>query len=259
VDFWQNPAIADFFVAGLRGTVRILTYHSLWRGLVCCMTKPYSEQNLSDLLDEDLIWRRRELSELKAAVKTADAAAKPALLRALIAMCYAHWEGYVRVCAARYFEYLVIRRKRYSELERQIYINTFLRRLSALHQSPASLASRCELISEILDGTDGTFRYVHPGLIDTKSNLNSDTIKEVRLICSVDPSHFETKRIFIDQMILKRRNAIAHGQQEFIDEGEMDESVADILSLMQHFRTLLENKVYLRKYEAGHQTTVQER
>src|SRR5438876_8342953 len=98
------------------------------------MTKPYTEQNLSDLFDADLLWRRKELSDMKAAIKLADIAAKPALLRALIALMYAHWEGYVRECANRYFEHLSLRKKLFSEFERQIYINTFLIRLDALRQ-----------------------------------------------------------------------------------------------------------------------------
>jgi hypothetical protein len=53
------------------------------------MTKPYTEQDLSDLFDEDLIWRRKELSDMKSAVRAADAAAKPVLLRAIITMSYA--------------------------------------------------------------------------------------------------------------------------------------------------------------------------
>jgi len=214
------------------------------------MSKPYSELDLSNLFDEDLIWRRRELSDMKAAVKAADVAAKPVLLRAIITMSYTHWEGYVRVCANRYFEYLAICRRSYKELERQIYVNTFLGRLDALQHSHANLETRCRLINDILDSTNNTFRYVNPALIDTKSNLNTDIIKEICLICSVDPSQFEMKRIFIDQIILKRRNAIAHGQQEFIGEIEIDDLVADILGLMQHFRTLLENKVYLKQYAA---------
>jgi hypothetical protein len=214
------------------------------------MSKPYTEQNLSDIFDEDLIWRRRELSDLKAAVKRADVAAKTVILRALIAMSYAHLEGFVRVCANRYFEYLAIRKKSYTDLERQIYINSFLIRLDALYQSRAGIDARCKLVNDILDGTSDTFRYVNPKLVDTRSNLNTDTLKEICLICSIEPSYFERERIFIDQIVLKRRNAIAHGQQEFIEESEIDDLVAGILNLMEHFRTLLENKVYLKKYIA---------
>ena len=214
------------------------------------MTKPYTEEDLSNIFDEDLIWRRKELSDLKAAVNASDAAAKLALLRAIIAMSYAHWEGYVRTCATRYFEHLAMRRRPYVQLERQVYVNTFLVRLDALHQSRTSLQARCKLVNNILDGTAGTFNYVHPSLIDTKSNLNTDTILEICCICAVDGAHFESQRTFIDQFVLKRRNAIAHGQFEIVALNEMDNFVANVLSLMDHFRTLLENKVYLKQYAA---------
>jgi hypothetical protein len=214
------------------------------------MSKPYTEEKLSELFDQDLVWRRRELSDLKAAVKVADYAAKTVILRSLIAMSYAHWEGFVRLCATRYFDYLAIRKKSYTELERQIYINSFLNRLDSLHQNRVGLEERCKLVNDILDGTSDTFSHINPKLIDTKSNLNTDTMKEICLICSVDPSHFESQRTFIDKIILKRRNAIAHGQQEFIQESEIDDLVAGTLKLMEHFRTLLENKVYLKHYSA---------
>jgi hypothetical protein len=70
-------------------------------------------------------------------------------------------------------------------------------------------------------------------------------------VCGVDGSHFEQKRVFIDTIILKRRNAIAHGQQEFIAEEEIDTFVAEVLALMEHFRTLLENKIYTKAYLAA--------
>lgn len=214
------------------------------------MTKPYTEKDLSNLFDEDLIWRRKELSDMKAAVKDADRLAKAVLLRAMITMCYAHWEGYVRTCASRYFEHLTMRRRSYSEFERQVYVNAFLARIDGLHKGRTSLEARCKLVNDIIDGAAGKFTYVNPSLIDTKSNLNTDTIIDICIICSLDYSHFESKRSFLDQLILKRRNAIAHGQNEFIHESEMNELVAETLALMAHFRTLLENKVYQKKYVA---------
>jgi hypothetical protein len=214
------------------------------------MTKPYSTSDLSDIFDTDLSWRRRELSDLKAAIRAADAASKPALLRALITMCYAHWEGYVRLCATRYFEHLTLRRTPFSNFERQIYINSFLVRLDALFQSRATIEARCNLINSILDDQDKRFAYVNPALIDTRSNLNTDVIKDICIICGVDWAHFESKRTLIDKFLLKRRNLVAHGQQEFIQVSEADDLVADILALMQHFRGLLENKAYLKTYAA---------
>lgn len=214
------------------------------------MSKPYTEHDLSSLLDTDLIWRRKELSDMKTAIKTADLPSKPVLLRAIIAMSYAHWEGYVRTCANRYFEHLILRKKPFVEFERQIYVNSILGRLDALHRSRVSLEERCKLINDILDGGDGRFSYLNPDLVDTRSNLNTDVIKDICMICGVDSNHFEKNRTFLDVQVLKRRNAIAHGQQEFIQTDEIDDLVADILALMGSFRNLLENKVYTKAYAA---------
>jgi hypothetical protein len=214
------------------------------------MSKPYTEQDLSDIFDADLNWRRKELSDLKAAIKAADLAAKTVLLRAIIAMSYAHWEGYVRICANRYFEHLTLRKKPFAEFERQIYVNSFLVRVDALHQNRVGLEARCKLINDILDGIGGRFSYLNPDLIDTKSNLNTDVIKDICIICGVESTHFEQHRTFLDILVLKRRNAIAHGQQEYILTSEIDDLVATILALMGSFRNLLENKVYTKAYAA---------
>jgi hypothetical protein len=133
------------------------------------MSRPYSEQDLSTIFDADLIWRRKELSDIKAAIKAADSHAKPVLLRALTTMSYAHWEGYVRVCASRYFEHLTLRKKPFNAYERQIYVNSILSRLDALSRSRASLSARCDLVNDILDGAGKRFSYVNPDLAWTQT------------------------------------------------------------------------------------------
>lgn len=212
--------------------------------------KPYTEHDLSTIFDVDLIWRRKELSDIKATIKTADQYSKPVLLRAIIAMSYAHWEGYVRTCANRYFEHLTLRKKPFVDFERQIYVNSILGRLDALHQGRVSLKARCKLVNDILDGTNGRFSSLNPDLIDTQSNLNTNVIQDICIICGVDSSYFDQNRTFLDVQLLKRRNAIAHGQQEFIHADEIDDLVANVLALMGFFRNLLENKVYTRGYAA---------
>ena len=214
------------------------------------MSKPFTEHDFSAILDGDLSWRRRELSDLKAAIKTADLHSKPVLLRAIIAMSYAHWEGYVRTCANRYFEHLTLRKKAFVEFERQIYVNSILGRLDALHRSRVSLDERCKLINDILDSGADRFSYLNPDLVDTRSNLNTDVIKDICKICGIDSHHFENNRTFLDVLLLKRRNAIAHGQQEFIQSDEIDDLVRNILALMGSFRNPLENKVYTKAYAA---------
>lgn len=214
------------------------------------MSKPYTAEALSFIFDEDLIWRRKELSDIKLAIKNADATARTALLKAIITMAYAHWEGFVRTCANRYFEHLTLRKISFREFERQIYVNSILVKLDALHQSRVSLDERCKLINGILDGGNGRFSFINPALVDTRSNLNTDVIKDICLICGINSSHFEEHRIFLDIQLLKRRNAIAHGQQEYIQMKDVDDLVGNTLALMESFRDQLENKVYMKTYMA---------
>ncbi len=132
-----------------------------------------------------------------------------------------------------------------------MYVNSFLVRLDSMNRTHLGIEARCKLVNDILDSTGGRFGYIHPDLIDTRSNLSADAIKDICLICGVDGTYFEGMRPFIDLIVLRRRNAIAHGQQEYISEADIDGLVADTLALMQHFRNLLENKVYMKTYLAA--------
>lgn len=214
------------------------------------MSKPYTESELSDLLDADLNWRRKELSDLKASIKNADNPAKPSLLRALVAMSYAHWEGYIKNCCERYFQFLTLKRAKFEELEEQIYFNNFLVRLLALRKSGPNIQSINELIREILSSHEKRFVRINEKLIDTKSNLNSVVLKELCLICGIEYAQFDGEETFIDTILLKRRNAIAHGRYELIEQRDIDEIVSRTLSNMAGFKTLVENKVYLKQYSA---------
>ncbi|MGC9238532.1 MAG: MAE_28990/MAE_18760 family HEPN-like nuclease [Acidithiobacillus sp.] len=214
------------------------------------MTRPYTEQDLFGIFYSDLVWRMKELSDLKSAIRAADSVSSHVLSRALIVMGYAHWEGYVRTCARRYFEHLTLRRKTFLDYERQIYINRFLGRLDALYQSRSSIQDRCALINDILDGKVLRFTCIDQDLIDTKSNLNVGAIKDICIICGVESKLFEDNKTFIDLLLLKRRNAIAHGEQEFIPAVDIDDFVEKVLFIMRAFRDLLENKVCMKAYAA---------
>ena len=68
-------------------------------------------------------------------------------------MCYAHWEGYVRVSANAYFDHLTLRKLPYSVLERQIYVNSFLVRLDMMYNVRLSIEARCKLGPRLIKST----------------------------------------------------------------------------------------------------------
>ena len=215
------------------------------------MSKPYTETEFCTQITEDRNWRIKEISDLKNAIRRGDDRLQRVLLRALVAICYAHWEGSVRFSARKYLEHVALRRLRYQQLDRQFFRNYFLPKLAGLPQSRASISERCKLVDEILNSFDQQFSKINEDLVNTKANLNFCVFSDICLVCGVPAKLFEDRSTFIDVMLLKRRNGIAHGEDTFVSLVDLDELVDGTLALMRMFGDTLENHVVLRGYESA--------
>lgn len=212
------------------------------------MSKAYTEADFSNKIVEDRTWRLKEISDLKNAVHKSDPKLQRVLLRALVTVCYAHWEGYVRFAARNYLEFVAIKKLQFKDLERQFFRNYFLPRLGALATSKTSITERCALIDEILSSSDRRFSRVNQDLVNTKANLNFDVFIDICLVCCVPSNIFDDKATFIDVFLLKRRNAIAHGEATLVEFDDLDELTDETTSLMRLFGDALENHVSLGGY-----------
>jgi hypothetical protein len=213
------------------------------------MSKAYTEADFSDQIARDRSWRLKEISDLKEAVIKADPTLRRVLLRALVAICYAHWEGYVRFAAMKYLEFIALRKYQYKELDRQFLRNYFLPRLAALSTAKTSIAQRCQLVDDVLNSSEHRFARVNEEIVSTKSNLNFDVFSNICSVCSVSTAAFEGKEAFVDVLLLKRRNAIAHGEETFLEMDDLDEITSETIALMRAFGDALENHVYLKDYK----------
>jgi hypothetical protein len=75
-------------------------------------------------------------------------------------------------------------------------------------------------------------------------------LREICLICEISSDDFEAHENFIDAILLKRRNAIAHGEDTFIAKKDLDEVADRTVGLMRMFGDSLDNKVQLKGYMA---------
>lgn len=213
------------------------------------MSKPYLEADFAAQIVEDRSWRLKEMSDLKSAIRKADSNLQRALLRGIVTICYAHWEGHIRHSARKYLEHIALRKFQYREIDRQFLRNYFLPRLAALSVSKTSIADRCALLDEILSCSEKRFSRVNTDLVNTKSNLNFDVFTDICLVCSVDVSMFSDEKEFIDLFLLRRRNEIAHGEDTFVEIDDLDDLVQRTMDLMRGFDDALENRVYLKSYK----------
>lgn len=215
------------------------------------MSKPYTAEEFSSQITGDRTWRLREISDLKNTIRTSNSSLRKVLLRAITTICYAHWEGYVRFTARKYLEHISLRRVQYGSLDRQFLKNYFLPRLAALSQSKTSLENRCDLIDEILNSSERRFSKANNQLVNTQSNLSYGVFAEICRICCVDHHALNLDSTFIDAILLKRRNAIAHGEDTFVEIEDLDRIADDTVSMMRAFGDALDNQVCLKSYMVG--------
>ncbi|HEX3683147.1 MAG TPA: MAE_28990/MAE_18760 family HEPN-like nuclease [Bryobacteraceae bacterium] len=215
------------------------------------MSKPYSETDFSQQITEDRSWRLKEISDLKAAIIRADINLRRVLLRAMVTICYAHWEGYVRFAARKYLDHVALRRFKFGELDRQFLRNHFLPRLATLATSSLSIKERCALLDEILNSSDRRFARVNEDLVNTRANLSFEVFTDICLVCSVPSNTFAEKADFINLLLLKRRNAVAHGEDTFLAIEGLDNLANDTIDIMRMFGDALENHVYLKDYKSA--------
>ena len=135
-------------------------------------------------------------------------------------------------------------RKPYTDLQIQFYLNAFLVRLDAFFRSKISVEEKCRFLQELLGSRGKHFSQINPTLIDTKANLNTDVLHDICKVCGIPFTEFEKEDAFINVLMLKRRNEIAHGEEVYLKESEIDDLSARAIGIMRTFRNLLENKIY---------------
>ena len=195
------------------------------------MSSRTPEELISEL-DEGLAWRKKELSALRFAVKTSLDADQPFLIRAAIALVYAHWEGYVKDTATRYLKFVSMRRLPYSEL--------------ALPFAALGIRNEASRLVNSIDPSEyiGAYRdfvekqrgqSILPGVnvIDTGANLNYKRFRRILATVGIDCKRYDTREAMIDERLLRSRNNIAHGglvQPDLADYEELTSAVTEMLT-----------------------------
>lgn len=201
-----------------------------------------TKDELLQKIDDDLIWRRRELTDFRIAVQDAgqNQGRRSALLRAGVALLYAHWEGFVKRCGTYYLEFVANQRKKASELRINFIAIKLKSRLVEASKSRKPSAS-AELVEFFCNKLGDRLRIPYKGMIDTESNLSSSVLREIVWTLGLDMAPYETKCHFIDSSLVGRRNHIAHGDLLDIDVDEYLELHDEVMVLIDTFRNQLQN------------------
>lgn len=210
---------------------------------------------LSHRLARDLKWRRDEMSaierNLRVAVSGID---RDALLRAGVALLYAHWEGFVREASQSYLEFVASRVKRgrldYAKLAAPFVGLALSRRIDT--SQPAGEPSLMLAAASRLLLASPPERAAIPtqGVLSARSNLTFEVLRGLLTVIGIDCRPYETKRKLIDVRLVYARNQIAHGEHCPIEPQDFDELRREVLGMLTHLSNRIQNAAVGEEYLA---------
>lgn len=210
-----------------------------------------TEYEFQDVVDKEVSWRKKELSALKSNIYSTRKFAKNTALRAGIALLYAHWEGMIKNIATYYLCYVNYQNCKYSELKPNFLALSIKDELCIFNKT--NKASVHNKILQLIK-SKGAAKAIIPyeNIIKTNSNLNSVIFVEIMETIGLDYKMYESSFVLIDEVLLKMRNEIAHGERIetlSLDEDRFNEIYNSITSLMNSFVNQVCNAVSLKAYK----------
>lgn len=210
-----------------------------------------SLDELEDALDKDLAWRRKEFTTLKLLVDSSRRHEKVTLMRASIAMLYAHWEGHIKFCAQIYIIYLKHISPRYKNMTNN-FIQMSIGEKFKDGFSVKRFSSQKEIFDYLTNDLEDKFSVSEQVVIDTESNLKYEVVFNILDQLGLDTEVFSLKENFINSKLLKNRNSIAHGDR-ISDKDVTDTYVeleSELIHMIETFQNLVRNaasnKAYLK-------------
>lgn len=200
-----------------------------------------SAEELLDRICEATGWRKQELLIIKGTVIGNAGSAKLTAIRSAVSLLYAHWEGAIKEIALAYMCYVAYKQLPYSELQ-----DNFLAiRLKRLHHKCQKSEKSSYYFDHINNFTEfqneNMCRSFYEGTIETKSNLNNEVLREVFFTIGFRDKDqvFALKQNLIDEVLLKYRNAIVHGDriigEQLIDQERYLELHSGIVKMIDSF------------------------
>jgi len=212
-------------------------------------------EDLENKLNQDIAWRKKELvnlnNELNAKAENLTQEYS-FLVRASIALVYAHWEGSVKAQLIVYVKFLnKLLKEEYLQIDSyddQLLDLIFYSTIKTLTQNTQEKRLKGILDFKKLYLNKEVIKIKGDDVIQTKSNLSFEVLENLLDKFSIEQLD-SIDKAFIEQL-LKDRNAIAHGENRFSEIKESDRlKMSETLQKIENLITSLKNNI-LKKAES---------
>lgn len=211
-----------------------------------------SLEQLDDILDKELSWRKKELTLLINNFNSSGDKQKDYYLRVSVFLIYSHWEGFIKIASESYLEYISNQRIKLSLLNSNLIALTLENHLDSGF-SMTNINHKKKMVNLVLDKLEDYCFIYKKGQVNTQSNLNMDVLDKICLSTGVDKELLNVDSIWIDERLLKYRNEIAHGEKLIIEQisFDLEELKSKIQDALDTYKNLISNSAYKRSFLKG--------
>jgi len=206
-------------------------------------------EDLLDHLDEDLAWRKKELTEIKFLIYGAPYGNLQINLRMGVVMIYAHWEGFIKNAGDYYINYLSQKNLRYEDITDNfiaLSLKTKIKECGATNKTSVHSEIVNILVNELNSQANIPYTYE----VKRRGILTYELFSELLFTLGLDRSFFELKQTLINHVLIGTRNKIAHGNRDRVEEKDFIELYEKIIPMLEHFKFQIfdaaENELYKR-------------
>lgn len=208
-------------------------------------------EKLQDMLDKDLVWRKKELIDIKLLIHSTK---NQTLCRAGLALLSAHFEGFIKQAANYYVVYVA---------SQNIKVSMLNTNFVAIHTAnlfyPCKKSDKITVYQKTIDSflekyLNENFKVKYSEddpVIKTDSNPSSIVVRNIIESIGLDFSPYETKINFIDSDLLRNRHKIVHGDNIRIEISDFDSTFEVITSIMRQFYDQIINAAIDKRYLKG--------
>lgn len=212
------------------------------------MSRIRTATDLQTALDDELAWRVKELQNLKLSLKSSSGLGEPTLIRAGVAMLYAHWEGFIKNASLLYLKHVNDQRLKYDELEPCFVVFGAKRHLEHVSRSRKSELN-IRAVEFFANHMGDRANLSLASAVNTESNLRSHVFENIACSLGIDSAPYSTKFNLVDTSLVDKRNSIAHGEYLAIGPEQYRSLVDEILQLMRQYKDDLMNAAAMKLYK----------
>lgn len=213
------------------------------------MSKIKTQNQLLHCIQDDFAWRHQEIMNFRTSISASKDIKRNTLIRGGVAICYAHWEGYIKSSTEMLISYISNQKHKNNELA-DIYLSRSMKTSldSFIQTKEPDLATN--LVNKIINDQEKRANLNHKNFVNTESNLSSTVFNRIAKSVGVNVERYKDIYPFIDEQVLNKRNAIAHGEILDINPEDFNRISERVLDTMRWYKTDLEdiavNKSYLK-------------